>query len=343
MNNIKVSILVPAYNAEKYIERCLDSLIQQTLKDIEIIIINDGSTDATLEICEKFCTRDKRVHVYTKQNGGHGIARNMGIEKANGEFIGFVDADDYIDLDMYEKLYMAAESTQADWVYSYMEDEKRLEGRQFKAYDYGVVIDNPDAMKRFRSLYLGGLPTDKDDSFFGMSVCRPIFKKQIIDDYNVRFISERIINSEDILFNLDFLSHCNVLATANGSFYHYCHNNTESFTRKLNPNRYKMFKRLYSELKKRVNNEEELLRVQRRHLMNVRAAVVEKARWCTWNNLWFIRNDILQLIKDEELKEILNEYPINRLPFMRKVYFWLMRLEQPMLLIILAKLRYIMS
>ena len=112
--NPKVSIIVPCYNVEKYIEKCLNSLVQQTLKKIEIICIDDGSSDATLEIIKKYSENDKRVKVLLQEHKRQGAARNKGMEIALGEYVGFIDSDDWIDLDYYEKLYNAAKKYDSD-------------------------------------------------------------------------------------------------------------------------------------------------------------------------------------------------------------------------------------
>lgn len=110
----KVSIVVPIYNVEKYLSKCLTSLINQTLEDIEIICINDGSTDNSLEILKDFASKDSRIKVIDKQTEGPSISRNIGIKTATGDYIGFVDSDDWIDLDFYEKLYSAITSNDVD-------------------------------------------------------------------------------------------------------------------------------------------------------------------------------------------------------------------------------------
>ena len=110
-NDIKISIIVPVYNCAKYIKKCLDSLINQTFKNIEIILVNDGSTDNSEEIIQSY--DDNRI-VYIKQkNQGPSAARNLGIDLAKGEYIGFVDSDDWIDADYYEKLYNAIAANNA--------------------------------------------------------------------------------------------------------------------------------------------------------------------------------------------------------------------------------------
>ena len=110
----KVSIVVPAYNTGKFIEKCLSSLVNQTLKEIEIIIVNDGSTDNTLEISTEFQKKDSRIKVIDQTNQKQGAARNNGTKIATGEYIGFIDSDDWIDLDYYEKLYNTAKKYNLD-------------------------------------------------------------------------------------------------------------------------------------------------------------------------------------------------------------------------------------
>ena len=114
VDNPRVSVIVPVYNGEKYIERCLYYLISQTIKDIEIIIVNDGSTDNTMNIVEKIAKKDGRIKILEQENKLQGSARNKGLSIAKGEYIGFCDADDYIDYEYYEKLYKTAKKYDAD-------------------------------------------------------------------------------------------------------------------------------------------------------------------------------------------------------------------------------------
>ncbi len=110
----KVSILVPIYNVEKYLHECIDSILNQTLQDIEIILINDGSTDNSPAICEEYAKKDKRVKIINKANSGYGHSMNMGLDTASGEYIGIVESDDYIRPDMYEKQYKLAKELNLD-------------------------------------------------------------------------------------------------------------------------------------------------------------------------------------------------------------------------------------
>jgi len=112
----KISIIIPIYNVEKYLKKCLDSLIVQTLSDIEIICVNDGSTDSSLSILEEYCQKDSRIKIINQKNMGPGIARNTGITMATSEYIGFVDPDDWVDKNMFETMYKTARKRDADMV-----------------------------------------------------------------------------------------------------------------------------------------------------------------------------------------------------------------------------------
>ena len=113
---IKVSVIVPVYNVEKYLEKCLDSLVNQTLKEIEIIIVNDGSPDNSHKIIDKYTKKYKNIKAYLKENGGLSDARNYGLKKASGEYIAFLDSDDFVKEDMYQKMYEKAKSGNFDMI-----------------------------------------------------------------------------------------------------------------------------------------------------------------------------------------------------------------------------------
>ena len=112
----KVSILVPCYNVEKYLNQCLDSIVNQTLKDIEIICINDGSTDSTLDIIKSYAKKDKRIIIIDKKNEGYGKSMNRGLNVASGEYVGIVESDDWVEKDAFEVLYNTAKKNRADMV-----------------------------------------------------------------------------------------------------------------------------------------------------------------------------------------------------------------------------------
>ncbi|MBQ7039801.1 MAG: glycosyltransferase family 2 protein, partial [Clostridia bacterium] len=202
----KVSIIVPVYNAEKYIERCVNSLKNQTLDDIEIILVDDSSTDSSLEICKKMAKEDNRIKVIHKVNEGAGYARNAALEIATGKYIGFADSDDFVEKGMFEALYEKAEKYNSELV---MSGVLFVDGNMFsekgecirKSYfEEDTHFDTTESLKKLRMGIVGATPDDTDDSKYGMSIWKNLFKTEIIKSNNLSFQSERQMLSEDALF-----------------------------------------------------------------------------------------------------------------------------------------------
>ena len=117
MANPKISVIVPVYNTEKYLHRCIDSILSQTFTDFELLLINDGSKDGSGAICDEYAAKDNRVRVFHKENCGVSSARNLGLDNVQGEWVLFVDSDDWMELTMLAKMYHAAIENNADCVY----------------------------------------------------------------------------------------------------------------------------------------------------------------------------------------------------------------------------------
>ena len=136
----KVSVIVPVYNAQNFLEKCIESLTQQTLEEIELIFVNDGSTDQSLHILETYRKRfPDKMMVYSKENGGQASARNLGIAKSHGEYIGFVDADDHVDVHMYEAMYERAKKESSDYVecqYHYLQIDDNGQEKEIPQYGH---------------------------------------------------------------------------------------------------------------------------------------------------------------------------------------------------------------
>ncbi|AWI33745.1 glycosyltransferase family 2 protein [Helicobacter apodemus] len=126
----KVAIIIPVYNVEQYLRQCLDSLLSQTLKSLQILCVNDGSTDKSLNILEEYANKDKRIQILNKENGGQGSARNLGIAYVNAECVYFVDSDDWLEIDALEKFYTLLQKSNADIVLSgalaYVDDTQKF-------------------------------------------------------------------------------------------------------------------------------------------------------------------------------------------------------------------------
>lgn len=225
MENPKVSIIVPIYNVEKYLDRCMESLLNQTLEDIEIIMVDDGSPDNCPKMCDEYAKKDKRVKVIHKKNGGLGYARNSGLDIATGEYVAFVDSDDYTDLDAYRSLYDKAKESDADIVYAgfYNQHPDMSESVFF-------ILDNTwvdhEIISFLSDMIFDEKPREKTVC---MSMWNAVYKRDIIEKYHVRFQSEREIMSEDIVFHTTLLPLCHKVVCIPIALYHYCYNG-ESLT-----------------------------------------------------------------------------------------------------------------
>lgn len=201
MNNIAVSIIIPIYNAEKYLEQCIESAVNQTLKNIEIILINDGSKDKSAEICQTFVEKDSRIKYLYKDNEGLAAARQDGINLAEGEYIGFIDSDDWVELDMYEKMYAVAKQNESDVVLcnSFEYDLKKNKIQIRSGHYNAEEIKEQILMKTIIRIDDRG-----NRNNIRWSNCLRIYKKETIDRYNICF-DRRFRRSQDLAFTFDVM------------------------------------------------------------------------------------------------------------------------------------------
>lgn len=196
---MKVSVIVPVYNVAMYLRKCLDSLINQTLKEMEIIIVNDGSTDDSQIIIDEYKNKYRNIKSYYKNNGGLSDARNYGLKYALGEYVGFVDSDDYVDITMFEKMYNLAKKENSDLVTSNF----------YWVYPNKTVEDIQDENKTIEDLML----------LIRVMACNKLIKKKIIDKYDLTFPIG--LRYEDIYFTYTLLPHINKVSFLNESMYYY--------------------------------------------------------------------------------------------------------------------------
>ena len=203
----KISIIVPVYNTEKFLTKCLNSLINQTLNDIEIICINDGSTDNCQQILEKFANKDKRIHIINLINSGPSIARNIGIKKAKGEYLGFVDSDDWVDLNFFEKLYISAKKYDADIAVAGIKRVRKYKWKYHIKFSKEKVIT--EINEKFRKC-------DVPDKCYPVN---KIYKLSELQKQNINF--EPNVYYEDRLFTAQVLINLKTLVTVSDTYYNY--------------------------------------------------------------------------------------------------------------------------
>lgn len=218
-----ISVIIPVYNVEKYLRRCLESIINQTYMNLEIIIVNDGSLDSSLQICKEYQSVDKRIIIIDKVNEGVSVARNTGINAASGKYIAFVDPDDWIEFNMYQNMYNTIEKHKCNIAFcNYYKDSKysssikllNIKKDVLGKLDIineliGNMIGIEDILPRYR--YVMGC------------VWRCLYLKEFLDNNNLRF-TPGITIMEDLIFNIEALIYTDKVCIDQGIYYHYVKN-----------------------------------------------------------------------------------------------------------------------
>lgn len=285
----KVSIIVPVYNSEKYIERCLNSVISQTYKNIEIIIVDDGSSDNSFNVISKF--DDKRIKYFRKENEGVSIARNYGIKRASGEYLLFVDSDDYISRDMVQELVKQTEGLSEIIFCNNLEIwyNKEEERRLF------ISIEELSKNNVIREIASGraGL------------VCSKLVSKKVIDDNNITF-DKNLKVGEDQLFFLAVAEKSDEFKYVDKPLYFYDRTNENSATIKYQHNLYKNFIYLYKQVlrvleRNNMNNEEDNQLLINKLILLTWTAINNETNGLRENSIIFSVKNIREILKQSNL------------------------------------------
>lgn len=327
---VKVSIIVPVYNAEKYIERCIKSLIGQTYKNIEIILINDGSEDKSLNILRNFENIDKRITLINQENSGPSKARNLGIKKSTGDYIAFIDADDYVELNYIEKMIKQSNCFKSDMIvcnYKEVRKEGEIPSNIFTFINNGEAYDCDINCIGEVLCGRGGLVWGK------------LLKSSIIKENKIRF-DENISMCEDLLFTLEFIKNTKVVSKIDD--YLYIHNkyNDESITAKYN-------KELFNEQIKVQRKLEQFVYGNNFNNSYIENLLYERLKGIMWFSIYkeiinnddfkFKLNNINQIIKNEMVVANIDKF--NRNGCIDKAIMKSIKIKNSRLVYILSCLR----
>ena len=219
MENNLISVIIPVYNVKQYIERCIDSVLNQTYKNIEIILVDDGSNDGCNEICNMYAEKDKRIKVVHIKNSGVSNARNLGIRLANGDFITFVDADDYIDTSCIEKMYKLCKDEQCDiGIVGTLENNELTNKTNTSGESIDMVLSAENALKEMLN-----------EKYYYGNVWGKIYKTDIWK--NIHFNEDTVIGEDmEVLYNV-LLKSNKVKINTNERLYYYTKNRNDSATK----------------------------------------------------------------------------------------------------------------
>lgn len=218
MKNVKISVIIPVYNVEKYLKQCLDSVINQTLTDIEIICINDNSNDNSLNILEKYAKKDNRIKIISKPNSGYGNTMNVGLDNAKGEYIGIIESDDFANLDMFKTLYNTAKKYDVEVVKSnynyYFTEQDKYKSRYIFSKDICNKVFSPSSHPEILALEA--------------TICTAIYKREFLNRNKIRFNETPGASYQDTSFSFKVLVSANALYILHDKFLNYRRDNDAS-------------------------------------------------------------------------------------------------------------------
>jgi len=322
-----VSVIIPIYKVEKYLRQCLDSVINQTYTDLEIILVDDGSPDNCGEICDVYAEIDYRIKVIHKQNEGLGYARNTGLSIATGEYVYFVDSDDWIDVNFIERMMDISNKYDADMTIcgykKYTEDACEM----ICSVSDICVYENNKVHDEILLPMIGRESTHYEDWTINMCVWTNLYRRNIIEDNSIRFMSEREYLSEDICFNLDYLYYSKKVVMTSDCLYHY-RSNPVSLTNCYKANEFSMIIRLHKKINEMIDSmglrDKVEFRLHRFFITKTRKTLflLENSRMPLKDRLQITKN----ILNDKTLQRILSEYPIKKYALKYKVPAYFMKM-----------------
>lgn len=323
-----ISVVLPIYNVEKYLERCLNSVVNQTYNNLEIILVDDGSIDSCPQICEDFKKKDDRIKVIHKENAGLGKARNTGIEEATGEYICFFDSDDYIALETIEKAYKLAKSTEADIVtFGYVNIDKYGDvAKVVIPRTKKSIYEGNEVQEKFLPDMIASNPKTGEITNLHMSAWASFYSKSLIEKVNWRFVSEREIISEDIYSLLVLYHSVKKVAVMSEALYFYCENEN-SLTNTYRKDRYEKIRCFHKSclaLQKELGyNCDVVLRLNEPFISYTIAAL--KMIVLSGEKENKKRDDVKAIIGDEHLQKVLLNLELKHTNMRKKILYACMK------------------
>lgn len=327
----KVSIIVPIYNMEKYLSRCLESLLAQTLHNIEIIAINDGSNDLCIKILKEFELRDARIKVIDKPNGGVSSARNKGIQIATGEYIGFVDPDDWVNPIMYEEMYNNALTENADIVMcSYIREfESHSKIKDFNLPNK-VYYLNEEVKTNFMRRLIGPINDEIANPEFldaWGTVWTKLYRANVIVDNNIKFMDlNKIGTNEDTLFNIEASYYSKSFLFINRPFYHYWRENNSSITSGFKPKLINQWMYLFSYIENFLNDKnmknDYYLALNNRICLNTLGLGLNTISKDNRSSVYQKIKRIRKFLKENRIKNSFRNFNLSQLSMVWRVFYF---------------------
>ena len=319
-----LSVIVPVYNTSKLLPRCMESLRKQTYGNLEIILIDDGSTDESPAMCDTYAAQAENVKVLHKKNAGLGFARNSGLDMATGAYIAFLDSDDYIEETMYERLMAQTETAELDAVFCDFSIARR--NGAIEPVDSGLKAGRYSGQALLLAI-LGAAPDTGRDFDFDMSVWKGVYARKLIEDHSIRFVSERRMLCEDLFFQIDFLQRAQQVGYIDEKLHFYCENNG-SLTHRYIEDRLNKEKNMFREVCRLAGNVldgENMLRWHRLFLGRIRSTIGQYVHYKQDMRFAARIKAIRQIAGDELVRTVIENYPIHKNPIKLRIFNLLLK------------------
>lgn len=336
-----ISIIVPVYNVEAYLPQCLDSLIHQTYQDLEIICMNDGSTDQSLDILQEYSSKDKRIKLISRENRGISASRNEALDIARGEFVMFVDSDDWIDEETCEKAINAIQTNDCDLVmWSYIREFKDKSLPNY-LYPHEVIWNNGFSLcRRIVGPVDEELRTPHKLDSYG-TVWGKLYKRELIEkDASIRFVdTSKIGTCEDVLFNIEYSQRTNKSIYIPELLYHY-RKISSSFTSKYRESLLEQWKQLYGLMKVKLEQNSLFEECKRAYLNRISLGIVGLGLNVTFSTFPFIKQQrlIQELLDSDYYKKAISSLSLKFFPIHWKFFYFCAQKGYSFAVLLLLKL-----
>ena len=329
-----ISIVVPVYNVEKFLNQCINSIIEQEYRNFEVILVDDGSTDKSGIICDSYAEKYDYIRSFHKTNSGLGLTRNYGMKYAKGKYVMFVDSDDFLGPTCLQELVLPLDKEKYDTVlggFTRINDAGKISlKKRYRSLSYFGEDIKTNVMEKM----LGNAPK-KNDSI-KMSVWNNLYSLELIKKYQLTFVSERKYISEDIVWDLDYFQYSKAVKIISSSEYYYRFN-PDSLSHKYWPNKFELYVILYSYLLNKISekklSKDAANRLRKQFFINVRSCIAQEKNNKFFEGLNIVRGICNNLV----LKEAIQNYPVDELERKQRVFLKLIQKRNALALLLIFK------
>lgn len=332
-----VSVIVPVYNVEDKLEECITSILNQTYKNLDIILVDDGSFDSSGKLCDKYVKAHKNIRCIHKKNEGLGLARNTALEYIEGKYVVFVDSDDSIKKEMIHDMLKVVQEYHVDmvatsFIYNGTPQLSLLEKGIYKGSELRDVI----------LTHMMGNQDGRTDDQFNVSACTKLYAASVIKNFNIRFPCERQLIWEDMAFNFDFICNCSQIYILDNAYYYY-HYNENSITHTYDPDKFIKLMGMYTYLAEKIKqldlSEQAYVRLRINFMGNIRTCFKLETLYAEQNGKCNAIRNLRKMLNSSQLQKMVREIPMKRQTLQQNIISCFIKIKSSYGVYFLSKLQ----